>query len=236
MHRQLRLLQIAIGDVILDQLADAVMGDQEIAAPQKAQHGPPAHRKDVVPLQSAPDRQRAAARHRAWDRRHRTRRSARRRWSRPPCRRRCRGRRANAACRPGWRRNCRRRQTQRRFSTGPISSRTDTHTLPQSPRRHRPRGVVDGYSSGGTGWATGAAVIPGWSAGPDPESRDSPGAQLRTIVRCSASPRNDNDDLSARRTPSRSRNGRACCGCLRGSRRIRTSPSALPACPGCRTS
>src|SRR4029453_415099 len=54
MHRQLRLFQIAIGDVILDQLADAVMGDQEIAAPQKTQHRPPAYRKDVAPLQSAP--------------------------------------------------------------------------------------------------------------------------------------------------------------------------------------
>ena len=55
MHRQLRLFQIAIGNVILDQLADAVMGDQEIAAPQKTQHRPPAHRKDVVPRQAAPD-------------------------------------------------------------------------------------------------------------------------------------------------------------------------------------
>ena len=42
--------------------------------------------------------------------------------------------------------------------------------------------------------------------------------------------------VSARRTPSRSRNGRARCGCLRGSRAPRTSGAALPACPGCRTS
>jgi hypothetical protein len=41
--------------VILDQPADAVMRDQEIAAPKEAQDRPPAHRKDVVPRQAAPD-------------------------------------------------------------------------------------------------------------------------------------------------------------------------------------
>jgi hypothetical protein len=33
-------------------------------------------------------------------------------------------------------------------------------------------------------------VIPGWSEGPDPESRDS-NAQLRIMVRANARPRND---------------------------------------------
>ena len=42
--------------------------------------------------------------------------------------------------------------------------------------------------------------------------------------------------LSARRTPSRSRNGRARCGCLRENRAPQRSGAALQACPGCRTS
>ena len=42
--------------------------------------------------------------------------------------------------------------------------------------------------------------------------------------------------LSARRTPSRSRNGRAHCGCPRESRAPQRSGAALQACPGCRTS
>ena len=57
--------------------------------------------------------------------------------------------------------------------------------------------------------------------------------------RCYASPgerRAHGAGLSARRTPSRSRNGRARCGCLRESRAPQRSGAALQACPGCRTS
>jgi hypothetical protein len=42
--------------------------------------------------------------------------------------------------------------------------------------------------------------------------------------------------ISARRTPSRSRNGRARRDCLQGSRGSRTSGAILRASPGCRTS
>ena len=57
--------------------------------------------------------------------------------------------------------------------------------------------------------------------------------------RCFASPgerRAHDAELSARRTPSRSRNGRARCGCPRENRAPQRSGAALQACPGCRTS
>ena len=57
--------------------------------------------------------------------------------------------------------------------------------------------------------------------------------------RCDAPPgecRAHGAGLSARRTPSRSRNGRARCGCLRENRAPQRSGAALQACPGCRTS
>jgi hypothetical protein len=57
--------------------------------------------------------------------------------------------------------------------------------------------------------------------------------------RCLASPgeRGAPDaGLSARRTPSRSRNDRARCGCPRENRALQRSGAALQACPGCRTS
>ena len=41
--------------MVVDQLADAVMGNQEIAPPQEAEQRTRAHRKDVLPRQPAPD-------------------------------------------------------------------------------------------------------------------------------------------------------------------------------------
>ena len=54
-HREFRLLQIAIRDVIVDQLADAVMGNEEVAAPEKPKQRSPGDREHVVPPQAAPD-------------------------------------------------------------------------------------------------------------------------------------------------------------------------------------
>jgi len=55
MNRKFRVLQIAVGDMIVDQFPDPIMRDQEIAAPQKSQQGAPADRENVMPGQSAPD-------------------------------------------------------------------------------------------------------------------------------------------------------------------------------------
>ena len=49
MKRQLRILQIAIGQMIVDQLLDAVMRDQEIPPPEESQQRPPGDRENVVP-------------------------------------------------------------------------------------------------------------------------------------------------------------------------------------------
>jgi hypothetical protein len=96
-----------------------------------------------------------------------------------------------------------------------------------------PRGVPGSYSSQGLWRATthhrhsgasGARVRNPW-----------PSAQWIPGLRRRGASRND-EDLTARRRPSRSRNGRARCGCLRGSRAPRTSGAVRPACRGCRTS
>ena len=55
MHRELRLFQIAVGDVIVDQFADAVMGNEKVAAPEEPEQRPPGDREHVVPPQAAPD-------------------------------------------------------------------------------------------------------------------------------------------------------------------------------------
>jgi len=55
MNREFRLLQIAIGQMVVDQLLNPVMRDQEIPAPDKPQQGPPRHRENIVPVQAAPD-------------------------------------------------------------------------------------------------------------------------------------------------------------------------------------
>src|SRR5260221_2276726 len=98
-----------------------------------------------------------------------------------------------------------------------------------------------GYSSGRAGCTINIGcgdtiVIPGWSEGPDPESGnyhlEIPGSRSRA-------PRNDGLETqrpTVPRTPSRSRNDRAGCYCLRQNRALRTSGAALPAWPGCRTS
>jgi hypothetical protein len=50
------LLEIAIGDVIVDQLPDTVVRDQKIPPPQEAQHRPHRERENILPPQAAPDR------------------------------------------------------------------------------------------------------------------------------------------------------------------------------------
>ena len=55
MYWKLCLFQVAIGNVIVDQLADAVMRDQEIAPPQEARQRAKCERKDVPALQAATD-------------------------------------------------------------------------------------------------------------------------------------------------------------------------------------
>jgi len=53
--RQLGILQIAIGQILVDQLLDAIVRDQEIPTPEKPEHGAPIHRENVMTRQSAPD-------------------------------------------------------------------------------------------------------------------------------------------------------------------------------------
>ena len=48
MNRKLRILQIAIGQMVLEQLAKAIMRNQEVPAPDESEHGPPGDRKDIV--------------------------------------------------------------------------------------------------------------------------------------------------------------------------------------------
>lgn len=55
MHRKRGILKVAIGDVVLDQLADAVMGNQEIAPPHESGEALPGDREDIMTLQAAPD-------------------------------------------------------------------------------------------------------------------------------------------------------------------------------------
>src|ERR1700755_996454 len=55
MDRKLGILQPAIGQMIVDQLFDPVMRDQKIPPPQESQQGAPRHRKNIAPLQTAPD-------------------------------------------------------------------------------------------------------------------------------------------------------------------------------------
>jgi hypothetical protein len=52
---KLGVLQVAIGQMIVDQLPDTVMGNQEIAPPEKAEQRPPIDREDVLAVQSPPD-------------------------------------------------------------------------------------------------------------------------------------------------------------------------------------
>ena len=54
-HRHRRVFKIAERQVIVDQLAHAVMGDQEIAPPQERQQRFGRHRKHILPAQAAPD-------------------------------------------------------------------------------------------------------------------------------------------------------------------------------------
>ena len=55
-NRNLRVFQISIGEIVLDQHAQAMRLDEKITPNQKTQHCTPAHRKNVAPAQSAPDR------------------------------------------------------------------------------------------------------------------------------------------------------------------------------------
>jgi hypothetical protein len=55
MKRQLRILEITIGQMIVDQLLNAVMRNQEIPTPDKPEHGVPGHRENVMAGQAAPD-------------------------------------------------------------------------------------------------------------------------------------------------------------------------------------
>ena len=201
------------------------MGNQEIAPPQKSQQRPPGHRENIVPLQPAPDRlqplhalergiagiegavQRADAgadHHVGGD---------------------AVARRANAACRPGWRQSCRRPRTQRRFSRGPIWSirtrRARSHHRRVGDQAARRSGVV--IAAGERGAATHSCR----HARRDPQDHGRANHVVlfqvrncasRSMLATSVPAVDGTTTLSARRTPSRSRNGRACCGCLRRSR------------------
>ena len=54
-HREFRVLQIPVRQMVVDQLAHAVVRDQEVAPPEKSDQGPDRDRKHVLPAQTAPD-------------------------------------------------------------------------------------------------------------------------------------------------------------------------------------
>ena len=54
-HRKLGFFQVAIGQMIVDQLAYAVMRNQEVAPPQKTEQRPQRDREYVAPREAAPD-------------------------------------------------------------------------------------------------------------------------------------------------------------------------------------
>ena len=51
----LRILQVAAGQVVLEQLANAIVRDQEIPTPEKPEHRSPGDRENVVAGQPSPD-------------------------------------------------------------------------------------------------------------------------------------------------------------------------------------
>ena len=114
-NRELGILQIAIGQIVIEQFSNPVMWNQEIAAPEKSQQRSPCDWKNIVPLPTPARSSLAAERLLAWDRQRNKRRSRPRRWSQPPCPAICRGQPANASCRPESRQSCRRRRTQTPF-------------------------------------------------------------------------------------------------------------------------
>ena len=55
-HREYCILQVAVAEIVVNELAQRIRRDQEVSPIQEAQYRPPRQWKNVTPAQSAPDR------------------------------------------------------------------------------------------------------------------------------------------------------------------------------------
>jgi hypothetical protein len=230
--------------MIVDQLLDPVMRDQKVPPPEESQQGAPRHRKNIVPLQTTPDGlqlqhapQRGisgiigAVQGADAGADHHIRRNS------------VGGERMhhahlNSPEAASAGENKRRFRKTCSIKSRPIKSRQSSNA-PLIKHRQPGRVTFEGVIAAGKrtarsrkGWeavsgAQSEIVIPHGS------THRTSDMQWHILVRCLPASRLA---FSARRTPSRSQNGRARCRCLRESRAPRTSGAVPPACPGCRTS
>ena len=116
MYWEFRILQIAVAEILVHELAQCIRCDEEVApdtkSPLSSSTTTGTRHSGAIRARSHP----VAGSLQSWGCPHSRHHSARRRLSRRPYRRQCRGSPANAACRREWHQSCRRPRTQMRFS------------------------------------------------------------------------------------------------------------------------